>query len=89
MYTNYMHDRNSCSLMQTDTNFYIVTERVTPLSWGVRRRSISEETAKWGLYTVAVCLDFLFFFFNVLLSNVAISLQSGSSTRMQHQCTGP
>ena len=39
---------------QTEANLYIVTERVVPLSWHVRRRSISEETAKWGLYTVSV-----------------------------------
>lgn len=27
---------------------------MTPLSWAVKRKSITEETAKWGLYTVAV-----------------------------------
>ena len=25
-----------------------------PLSWPVKRRSLSEETAKWGLYTISV-----------------------------------
>lgn len=40
--------------LQTEHNLYIVTERVVPLSWPVKRRSLSEETAKWGLYTVAV-----------------------------------
>lgn len=39
---------------QTESNLYIVTERVAPLEWQVRRRSISVETAKWGLYTVSV-----------------------------------
>jgi hypothetical protein len=39
---------------QNESNLYIVTERVTPLDWQVRRRSISEETAKWGLHTVSV-----------------------------------
>lgn len=33
-----------------------MTERVVPLSWHVKRRSLSEETCKWGLYTVAVCI---------------------------------
>lgn len=40
--------------MQTESSLYIVTERVVPLSWQVKRRSLSEETAKWGLYTVSV-----------------------------------
>lgn len=40
--------------VQTETSLYIVTERVVPLSWQVKRRSLSEETAKWGLYTVSV-----------------------------------
>ncbi|KUM61917.1 hypothetical protein ACN42_g5179 [Penicillium freii] len=39
--------------IETEHNLYIVTERVVPLSWPVKRRSLSEETAKWGLYTVA------------------------------------
>jgi hypothetical protein len=41
---------------QNETNLYIVTERVVPLEWHVKRRSLSEETAKWGLYTVSVRL---------------------------------
>lgn len=44
---------------ETDVNIYIVTERVTPLSWQVKRRSLSEETAKWGLHTVASTLKFV------------------------------
>lgn len=39
---------------QNETNLYIVTERVVPLEWHVKRRSLSEETAKWGLYTISV-----------------------------------
>lgn len=39
---------------QTESSLYIVTERVVPLSWQVKRRSLSEETAKWGLYSVSV-----------------------------------
>ncbi|KGO38613.1 Armadillo-like helical [Penicillium expansum] len=45
--------------IETEHNLYIVTERVVPLSWPVKRRSLSEETAKWGLYTVATTLKFI------------------------------
>lgn len=40
--------------MQTEAYIYIATERVTPLGWHVRRKSLSVETSKWGLYTIAV-----------------------------------
>ncbi|KAF7165903.1 hypothetical protein CNMCM6106_001909 [Aspergillus hiratsukae] len=45
--------------IETDTNIYIVTERVVPLSWHVKRRSLSRETSIWGLYTVASTLKFI------------------------------
>ncbi|KAJ5689723.1 hypothetical protein N7462_004115 [Penicillium macrosclerotiorum] len=45
--------------IETESNLYIVTERVVPLQWHVRRRSLSEETAKWGLYTVSSTLKFV------------------------------
>ncbi|KAL4954773.1 armadillo-type protein [Aspergillus filifer] len=45
--------------IETETNIYIVTERVTPLSWHVKRRSLSEETSKWGLCMVASTLKFI------------------------------
>ncbi|KAL4809707.1 armadillo-type protein [Aspergillus unguis] len=45
--------------IETETSIYIVTERVAPLSWHVKRRSLSEETSKWGLYTVASTLKFI------------------------------
>ena len=45
--------------IESETNIYIVAEKVKPLSWQVKRRSISEETAKWGLYTVALTLRFI------------------------------
>ncbi|KAL4781536.1 armadillo-type protein [Aspergillus varians] len=45
--------------IETETSIYIVTERVVPLSWHVKRRSLSEETSKWGLYTVASTLKFV------------------------------
>ncbi|MCJ1403456.1 hypothetical protein MMC11_006679 [Xylographa trunciseda] len=43
----------------TETYVYIATERVTPLGWHVRRKSLSVETIKWGLYTVANTLKFI------------------------------
>jgi len=45
--------------VETDTFIYIATERVTPLTWHVRRKSLAEETIKWGLYTVAKTLAFI------------------------------
>jgi SCY1-like protein 1 len=44
---------------QTETYIYIATERVTPLKWHVRRDSLSPETIKWGLWSVAKTLKFL------------------------------
>ncbi|KAG5298322.1 protein kinase [Histoplasma ohiense] len=45
--------------IETDANIYIVTERINPLSWPVKRRSLSEETAKWGLFAIASTLKFI------------------------------
>ncbi|KAJ5289496.1 Vacuolar transporter chaperone 1 [Penicillium atrosanguineum] len=45
--------------IENESNLYIVTERIAPLDWQVRRRSISEETAKWGLHTVSSTLKFI------------------------------
>ena len=45
--------------VETETNIYIVVEKLAPLSWHIKRKSISEETAKWGLYTVASTLKFI------------------------------
>lgn len=36
-----------------------MTERVTPLSWHVKRKRLSEETIKWGLFTVSSTLKFI------------------------------
>ncbi|MCJ1234730.1 hypothetical protein MMC14_002693 [Varicellaria rhodocarpa] len=44
---------------EVDTHIYIVTERVTPLGWHVRRKSLSVENLKWGLCTVANTIRFL------------------------------
>ncbi|MCJ1298138.1 hypothetical protein MMC08_000927 [Hypocenomyce scalaris] len=45
--------------VETDSYIYIATERVTPLGWHVRRKSLSVETLKWGLYTIANTLKFI------------------------------
>lgn len=45
--------------VETESYIYIAIERVTPLSWHVRRKALSEEAAKWGLYTVANTLRFI------------------------------
>ena len=45
--------------VETDAYIYVATERVTPLAWPVRRKALSEETSKWGLYTIANTLTFI------------------------------
>jgi len=40
---------------KSDSYIYIATERLVPLRWHVKRKSLSPETTKWGLYSVAVC----------------------------------
>ncbi|GKT90762.1 LOW QUALITY PROTEIN: SCY1 protein kinase [Colletotrichum tofieldiae] len=39
--------------VETDTYIYIATERVVPLRWHVKRKSLTPETIKWGLSSVA------------------------------------
>ncbi|KAK5092461.1 Nuclear aminoacylation-dependent tRNA export pathway component [Exophiala xenobiotica] len=46
-------------VIESETHIYIATEKVTPLSWHTKRRSLSEETVKWGLYTVSSTLKFI------------------------------
>lgn len=46
-------------VIENETHIYIATEKVTPLSWHIKRKSLSEETIKWGLYTVANTLKFI------------------------------
>ncbi len=41
-------------MKKSDSYIYIATERVVPLRWHVKRKSLSPETAKWGLYSIAV-----------------------------------
>ena len=45
--------------VETDTYIYVATERVTPLAWSVRRKSLSQETCKWGLFTIANTISFI------------------------------
>ena len=47
-------DRRVAEILQTESYIYIATERLTPLSWHVKRKSLTEETIKWGLHNVAV-----------------------------------
>ncbi|KAF2833392.1 kinase domain-containing protein [Ophiobolus disseminans] len=45
--------------VETETYIYIATERLSPLSWHVKRKSLTEETTKWGLYNIAKTLKFV------------------------------
>ncbi|KAF2872409.1 armadillo-type protein [Massariosphaeria phaeospora] len=45
--------------VETETYIYIATERLSPLSWYVKRKSLSEETIKWGLHNIAKTLKFI------------------------------
>ena len=45
--------------VETDTYIYLATERVTPLEWSARRKALSEETCKWGLYMIANTVAFI------------------------------
>ncbi|KAG5998976.1 hypothetical protein E4U43_002339 [Claviceps pusilla] len=40
--------------VETETYIYIATERVVPLRWHVKRKSLAPETIKWGLHSIAV-----------------------------------
>ncbi|KAK4241018.1 armadillo-type protein [Achaetomium macrosporum] len=44
---------------ESDSYIYIATERVVPLRWHVKRKSLSPETAKWGLYSIARTVKFI------------------------------
>ncbi|PSR83485.1 armadillo-type protein [Coniella lustricola] len=45
--------------VETDTYIYIATERLVPLRWHVKRKSLSPETLKWGIHTVARTVKFI------------------------------
>ncbi|KAF1928686.1 ARM repeat-containing protein [Didymella exigua CBS 183.55] len=44
---------------ESESHIYIATERLTPLSWHVKRKSLTEETTKWGLHNIAMTLKFI------------------------------
>ncbi|KAF2461490.1 armadillo-type protein [Lineolata rhizophorae] len=45
--------------VETEAYIYIATERLTPLGWHTRRKSLSDETIKWGLHNIAKTLKFI------------------------------
>ena len=61
-------------VIENETHIYIATERVTPLSWHISRESLSEETIKWGLYSIARTLGFI----NGDASSVHGNIRAGS-----------
>ncbi|QSZ31803.1 hypothetical protein DSL72_001372 [Monilinia vaccinii-corymbosi] len=60
--------------VETDTYIYIATERVVPLRWHIKRKSMSPETLKWGLFSIAQTIKFI----NDEASSVHGMLQVGS-----------
>ncbi|KAF4631941.1 hypothetical protein G7Y89_g6182 [Cudoniella acicularis] len=45
--------------VETETYIYIATERLVPLRWHIKRKSMSAETLKWGLFGVAQTIKFI------------------------------
>ncbi|RFU25317.1 hypothetical protein B7463_g11010, partial [Scytalidium lignicola] len=45
--------------VETESYIYVATERVVPLRWQIKRKSMSEETLKWGLCAVAQTIKFI------------------------------
>ena len=45
--------------VETETYIHIATERLVPLKWHLRRKSLNEATIKWGLFSVANTLKFI------------------------------
>ncbi|ORY68935.1 kinase-like protein [Pseudomassariella vexata] len=45
--------------VETDSYIYIATERLVPLSWYIKLKSLSPETIKWGLYGIARTIKFI------------------------------
>ncbi|KAH7011691.1 armadillo-type protein [Ilyonectria destructans] len=60
--------------VETETYIYIATERVVPLRWHVRRKSLSPETIKWGVHSIARTIKFI----NDEASSIHGSLKVGS-----------
>ncbi|KAI5295250.1 hypothetical protein KEM52_001942, partial [Ascosphaera acerosa] len=45
--------------VETDSHVHLVTERVQPLAWQVKRRAVAPQAAAWGLHAVAAALRFV------------------------------
>ncbi|KUJ12147.1 kinase family protein-like protein [Mollisia scopiformis] len=60
--------------VETETYIYIATERLIPLRWHIKRKSMSSETLKWGLFGVAQTIKFI----NEDASSVHGALRVGS-----------
>ncbi|CAI4215388.1 unnamed protein product [Parascedosporium putredinis] len=45
--------------VETETYIYIATERLDPLRWHVKRKSLTEEAMKWGLHSIANTVKFI------------------------------
>jgi SCY1-like protein 1 len=60
--------------VETDTYIYIAIERVVPLRWHVKRKSLTPETIKWGLYSIARTMRFI----NQEASSIHGALRVGS-----------
>ncbi|KAJ2895933.1 armadillo-type protein [Zalerion maritima] len=45
--------------VESDSHIYIATERLVPLRWHVKRKSLTPETIKWGLYSIARTVKFV------------------------------
>ncbi len=70
---------------QNDTHIYIATERVVPLTWHLRRKSLTEETIKWGLYSIAVRMAWTFWMRVWEKTDGVCRKRSTSSTRRHHR----
>ena len=75
---------------QTETYIYIATERVVPLRWHVRRKSLSPETIKWGLNGIAVDTSLFssLAHFDTAIMLTRHSAPSSSSTTTRPRFTG-
>lgn len=60
--------------LETETHIYIATERISSLKWQVKRKSMSTETLKWGLFSIAQTIKFI----NDEASSVHGNLRVGS-----------
>ncbi|KYK60322.1 protein kinase-like protein [Drechmeria coniospora] len=60
--------------VETESYIYIATERLVPLRWHIRRKSLSPETIKWGLHSIARTIKFI----NADASSIHGSLKVGS-----------